>query len=485
MSLGGPTGGRTLRSRVLQNSAALLGGRGIAIVVSAGATVLLARYLGSEQLGEYAALYAYVSLFGWLATFGLESILVREASRERGLAGSILLTGVVLCAALSIATTLLALAVAPFVGYRGPLHHLLLFAAIEILLLTPLRLPGLVFQVDLRQWYGTAINVFRQILWFGVVALLALAHAPLLYVFVGRLACAFVEATMISIASRRFLTTSWHFLPGRAKAFLRSSFPIAFSTLLGSIYMRIDQVMLHNLATDQILGQYVAAVKVSELFEMLPAALISSLFPILALAADRQPQFQSYVGRSFRYLIILASGLCVFIALGAKAIVALLYGRQFHSAAPLLAVLIWSEVAVFFGTVVVNVLIASNLQRYLLLPTAGGAIANILLNFVLIPRFGAGGAAWATLISYSLAWGVTLLPFVRTRALIWQGLRLAAPACALALVAVGAASILPAPDLIRVAAGMCLYGIGIWATRIISRDDFAYAWTALVGSLPR
>ena len=74
-----------MRTRVLQNTAALLGGRGLSIVLAGGASIILARYLGSEKLGEFGAIYAYATLFGWLATFGIDSIMAREASIDRNL----------------------------------------------------------------------------------------------------------------------------------------------------------------------------------------------------------------------------------------------------------------------------------------------------------------------------------------------------------------------------------------------------------------
>src|SRR5882757_11268024 len=80
-------------TRVFQNTVILLGGRGAGLLLSAAASIVLARYLGRERLGEYGALYAYLTLYSWLATFGLESVLAREAAQRRLEASSILFTG--------------------------------------------------------------------------------------------------------------------------------------------------------------------------------------------------------------------------------------------------------------------------------------------------------------------------------------------------------------------------------------------------------
>jgi PST family polysaccharide transporter len=374
------------------------------------------------------------------------------------------------------------LVIAPFLGYKGHLHFLLIFAVMEMLLLSPLRLPGVVFLVDLKQWYSAGINLLRQFLWLLLVVALAWLQARLITVIVWRFIVATLEAILIWGFSRRFLPRLREVSADRARFYLASAAPLAFSSLLASIYMRIDQVMLHNMVNDSTLGQYVAAVRVSEMFEMLPAALIASLVPILSISAKDQKAFHAYLDRTLRYFLVLACAICVFITTGAGLIVTLLYGKQFAAATPLLAVLIWSEVSTFFGTVMVAAMVARNLQRYLLVPTAVGALSNVALNFYLIPRYAALGAAWATLISYSLAWFVVLLAFRQTRPLVLQGLRWAIPALVLALGAAWAGTLLPGSAVVKIVAGAGLYAAGAVAARLFRRDDIEYAWAALAHS---
>jgi polysaccharide transporter, PST family len=474
-----------MRTRVLHNTAALLGGRGVSIVLSGAASVILARYLGSEKLGEYGAIYAYATLFGWLATFGIDTIMAREASIDRNQAANILRTGTMLCLVFAAGAAILSLAIAPFAGYKGHLFFLLIFAVMEMLMLSPLRLSGVVFQVDLKQWYSVGINLFRQFLWLLLVVVLAWLQAPLIKVIIWRFVAASLEAILIWGISRQFLSHSSEVRPNRARFYLASAAPMAFSSLLASVYMRIDQVMLHNMVNDSILGQYVAAVRVSEMFEMLPAALIASLVPILSVSAKDHEVFRSYLDRTFRYFLVLACAICVVITTGAGLIVNLLYGKQFAAATPLLAVLIWSEGSTFFGAVVVNAMVARNLQKYLLVPTGVGALSNVALNLYLIPRYAALGAAWATLISYSLAWFAVLLAFRQTRPLVLQGLRWAVPAFALAVGATWLAALLPVPVVLRLVAGVCLYAVGVGAARLFRLDDIDYAWTALAHSRTR
>ncbi len=461
--------------QVFHNTVAILTGRLLSVLLGAGSTVLLVRSLGTERLGQFSALYAYVTLFAWMASLGIEPVLTLEAVRNRLNAGSIVATGMALCGLSAGTASIIVILLAPHVGYSGQMQLLVILVVVELLLLGPLRLPAIVFQVDLKQWYAVAINLIRQLLWLGTIFLLARWHSPLTGFILGKLGGALAELFLIFVVTASLLPPPRRVLTRQLKPYLRACIPIAFSSLLAALYLRVDQVMLHNLVSDQVLGGYAAAVKISELLEMIPAALLSSLFPLLAGIAHDQALLNSYVDRIFRYMMVSVGGLCVVMSLGSGLIVSVLYGPGFTSTARVLRILVWSEFAIFFASVVINVLIARNLQRFLLYPTAMGAIVNVLLNLFLIPRFAASGSAWASVISYTLGWMVVLLAFASTRGIIWQGLNHAFPLCLLALAATVAASSISVPATVQIILGLMFYITGAWLIRALRYEDLEYA----------
>lgn len=466
-------------TKVVQNTSILLIGRIANALLGAASSVLIVRCLGSEQFGEFSSFYAYATLFAWLATLGIEPVLTRESARCRERAGSIMATGIALCCAFAAITSVFAILLAPHVGFRGGMQLLVVFAAIELLGFAPLRLAGAIFQVDLRQWYGTGINLARQVLWLLVVIVLAKTGGSLTSFVVGRLSVAFVETVLLLVVSAKFLARPRRIIVQDLRPYLRACAPIALSTLLASVYLRIDQVMLHNMASDKILGFYAAAVKVSELFEMFPAALLSSLFPILAVAASDGQRMAIYEDRVFRYIMAAAGLLCTVISVGAAPVIRILYGRQFAPSAHILSILIWSEFAVFFGAAIANLLLAKGLQTYLLFPTIGGAVFNIALNYVWIPRYEAVGSAWATVVSYTFAWAIVLLGFPDTRAMMWHGLRKGIPVVLVSSVGAVLAGSLPLSPVFRLVTALVLYGAGVSLMRTIRSADLQYlraAW---------
>jgi PST family polysaccharide transporter len=469
---------------LLKNIATLFAGRGLATVISALASILLARYLGRELLGRYGAVYAYIGLFAWLATFGIEPILGREVALHREQAGSILFTGSIISGISAVTTTVIALLLAPHFGYGGSILLLLFLAAIDRLLVMPFCLPGIVFQVDLRQWYAVSFGLIRQILWLGaIIAFILFGRPSLMWIILVRTACAIVEAILNTGGAwhKGAMRRPWKFLPRESKLLLVSSLPLALSTLAISVYTRIDQVMLHKMSSDLILGGYVAAVSLAEIFSLFPVSLSDAIFPLVAKSARDDADFERYMRLSFRSLMALVFAVCAVAVPLSRPLTRIVFGAKFSATAPIFAAIIWSEVAVFFGVVLKMGLIARNLQGYLAASTIVGAILNIVLNIFWIPRYGALGATWATNISYAFASIFIFLLFRPTRKLAWIGLRASLPAFLLSLGVAGMLAFSSLPLLLNLVAGIVLYVAGAWLTGVVDHDEIERLWR-LVGS---
>lgn len=465
----------SLGTRVFQNTAAQLAGRVIGIAFSAGTSVLLARYLGRERLGEYGAIYAYLALYGFFATFCLEQILAREISQRREKAAELLRTGTLMALGFSVGGAILAAVLGPLFGYRGTMQWLIAVAAVDLLILPPLRFRQIIFQVEMRLWYAVATGLARQAMWLVAVALLATKSAAFPLVIVARTGVGILEALLVlwSVKSAGLVQGTARFVSAEARTMLRGGLPLVLTTLAVGVYHRIDQVMLHKMSGDQALGPYVIAVQLTELFSALPVALMTSLFPALALSARDDEQFQRYLSETYRFLMVIVFAACAVVTPVAAPLVELFYGKQFLPTASLLIVLIWSEAPAFFGVALGNALVAKGLQKYNPYGAVAGALANVLLNLALIPRYGARGASWATVISYSIA-GIFFLLFVREiRPLVLMGMRIALWPFVLALGITAALGQSALPVWWKVVFAIASYSLGAWLANSVRTADLA------------
>jgi PST family polysaccharide transporter len=377
------------------------------------------------------------------------------------------------------------LLLAPSFGYSGDLRILVFFAAVDALVVPATSLVIIVFQVDMRQWYAVGLGLLRQAMWLGAVALLASGKASFFWVILSRSLVGIGAAIITQWVCWRgdVLPGPWSFSWPEARKLVGFGFPIALSTVSVGIYHRIDQVMLHNMSGDRVLGPYVIAVQLIELVSALPVALMSSLFPVLSSTARDEPRFNHYLSASYRLLLVVVFGLCAVMTPIAAPVIQLLYGNAYSATPSLLLVLIWSEVPVFFGVVISSAIVARGLQRYLPLSTVAGAVTNLLLNLVLIPRYGALGSSWATVVSYCLAGMFLYLCFPATRPLAWTGFRFVLPLLVCTLTISAGTSALPWAFLWKILLACIAYLAGAWMVGVIRRRDIDLALQQLRNNL--
>jgi PST family polysaccharide transporter len=411
-------------------------------------------------------------LYGFFATFCLEQILAREISVRRHQAAEIFRTGTLTALGFSVIGTVAALVAAPTFGYTGQVKWLIVVAAIDVLILPPMRLRGIIFQVEMRLWYTVAIGLLRQALWLAAVVLLVLKNAAFYDVIIARTLIGAAESVVVLWTVKRMglVRGTAKFMPQEARTMLLAGFPLVLTTLASGIYHRIDQVMLHKMSGDRVLGPYVIAVQLTELFSALPIALMTSLFPALAQNANDEEKFKRYLGETYRFLLVIVFAACAVMSPVAAPVIELFYGKEYLPTASLLIVLIWSEVPIFFAAALGSALIAKNLQRHTPLPALLCAGINILLNLWAIPHYGALGASWATVVSYSL--GIFYLLFISTtRPIVTQGLRIALWPFLLSLGITVCMTRFQFAFWWKLLLAGCAYLVGGWASGMIKKSD--------------
>lgn len=117
------------------------------------------------------------------------------------------------------------------------------------------------------------------------------------------------------------------------------------------------------------------------------------------------------------YSIVTWIGICfgLIILLLSKPAITLLYGQEYIGAYRILSVSVWTGVFATIGSARSIWLLCEGLQRYSLIQTFSGLIINFTLNLFLIPRYGAYGAAIATLMAQFFANIIIFGFFKRTR----------------------------------------------------------------------
>ncbi len=368
--------------------------------------LFVARHLGPERLGSLSYCLALVTLLGFVPSLGLDAIIRRDLLQLPAKTPELLASGLLL----RLAAGVLAYAgvlLAAYVGWGFVGAELRLFQILGLILFQPaLFLPELWLQAHLHAKLTTLMQL-------GALSASSLLRVWLVVTDASLAAFAWVIIAELVLCGAGYLIGArrlgLHFPVAAAhretmKRLLTEAWPLMFANLAVIVYLRIDEVMLRHLAGPAAVGIYAAAVKLSELWYFLPMALATSVLPALLRARERDAA--AYAERQQQYYDLSAAVaylLSVPIALAAPWLVRVAYGGAFAEAGPILAVHIWASIFVFLGVARGQWLVNEGLQKFYLSATLAGAVANVLLNLVLIPRWGGLGAAYATVVSYALA----------------------------------------------------------------------------------
>lgn len=396
----------TLQNPGFNNTLWLFSDRLIRMGVGLVVGVWIARYLGPDGYGLLSFTGSYVMLFSAVALFGLESLVVRELVLTPSASATILGTAFLIRLASGALAYLLALGTIMLLRPADRLALVLVAVLGSSLLLQASEVIDLWFQSRVASRYTVMVRI---------AAFLASALAKIVSVMAGASLTVVVVATaaeslllscglLLVYRLRGGQLTSWRWDAIRFRALVSSAVPMVLSGIVLMVYLRIDQVMLGALAAETEVGYYAAAVRISEVWYFVPAAIVSSVFPrIVELRASDELQFHRKLQRLYNLLAFLGYAVALPVTLLSPWLVQLLFGAAYRPAGPLLSVLIWAGLFANL-TVVRNAhFIALDWGRAQLWTASAGAVSNVVLNLVLIPRYGAMGAAVATCLSYWVA----------------------------------------------------------------------------------
>jgi PST family polysaccharide transporter len=220
----------------------------------------------------------------------------------------------------------------------------------------------------------------------------------------------FIEVFLVAVGFMLIYTwrggrlAAWQVRLSRAKNLLKDSWPLALSGFAISVYMRIDQIMLGQILDDRAVGIYSAAVRISEVWYFIPMAIAASVFPAIIEAKKKSEEFYCQrLQKLYDLMVLVAVSIALPMTFLSGWIVTLLFGQAYAASGIVLAIHIWAGVFVFLGVASGKWFLVENLQKLAFYRTFWGMVINILLNVLLIPKYGVVGAAIATVISYSIA----------------------------------------------------------------------------------
>lgn len=398
--------GTLSRRRIVGDVLVQVAGRLMSLALGVAVTLLIIHTLGDSGFGQWSTVLAVTQMMLSTAEFGLSRVAVaRAASRpeeQAELIGALLVLRMMLAVPATILCVVVVLAISTTDEMR-----LAGFLLAGIVALTGPSALSAVFELRVRNDIGTALLLVNNLLWAGVVVFAAVSDAGLVTLAAGMLAVTAVTTVASLWLGLRTMKISLRGSRGHWRELATAGLATGVGGGLITAYVRIDQLLVFQFAGARQAGLYAAVYRILDQGQFIPGAVTTTMMPVIARTlGDRPAQARRLVQRTAEYLAIVSLPALAFTIVAAGPTVGLLFGAEFADAAPALPVLMAAFVFVSLGYLTGNLIVVLDLQRRLVAIAAAGLVVNVALNVVLIPEYGFLAAAWVTLATEVVVFGL-------------------------------------------------------------------------------
>ena len=380
----------------------------------------ISRVLLVEGSGKVAFATSVVSYFTMFATLGIPTYGIRECARvrdnkeelSRTVQELLIISGIT--TAITYGVFFLLLFVVP--QFRGRKELLIVIGA--SIGLTTIGVQW--FYSALEQYsYITVCAVLFKII--GLILMFLLVKKPEDYVIYGAVYVigSFGSYVLNFLRLRRFVTfkKQGKYNLQRHRKGIITFFLLSVAT---SVYLNLDLVMLGFMKGDVEVGYYNAGIKVKTVLVTCVTSLGTVLLPRLSyyIQQEKKQEFQRMVTKAFQFVLIVSVPMMVYFILYAKESILCLAGESFLPATASMIILMPTVLFIGLSNITgIQILTPLGRENHVVCSVTAGANLDFLLNLILIPKFGAAGAAFSTTMAEML---VLIIQCMYLRKQLWE-----------------------------------------------------------------
>ena len=392
--------GQLLKNRVFKNASWIIGCKVAQMIINLVVGMLTARYLGPLNYGviNYAA--SIVAFVTPIMQLGMSNILVQEIVNGPEKEGETLGTAITMSVCSSFLCIVGVVAFANIANAGEQETILVCFLYSFVLVFQAFEMIVYWFQAKLLSKY-TSIMMFAAYVVVAAYKIYLLATEKNVYWFAASQAIDFALIAIGCIVIYKKLGgQKLSFSKAAAKRMFSKSHFYIVSSMMVTIFAQTDKIMIKLMLNNEETGYYSAALTVAALSSFVFTAIVDSMRPTIFESKNQsETKFENRLTLLYSIVIYLSLAQCLVMTVLANLIIHILYGAQYMPAASALQIGVWYTTFSYLGMVRNIWILAENKQKYLWQINLSGALANVVLNYLLIPIMGINGAALASLIT--------------------------------------------------------------------------------------
>ena len=387
-----------------KNTTVLLVANIISYLLGFFATLYTARYLGVAGFGILALALSLTGLFGVFTDLGLTTLTTREVSRDKSLASKYIGNTTIIKVIYAFLTFGLIALVVYIIGYPKEVKTVVYLITLAVILSAFTGIFNSIFQAFQKMEYMSLNIILNAILM--ITGILIVIHLGLGIIALSSVYL--ISSALVLVVT--LITYSWKFFIPKIdldlkfwKPTIKEASFFGVSNILVVIYFYIDSLMLSVMVGYSAVGIYNAPYKLIVVLLFIPGIFVTSIFPLMSKHFESSKNLLKIeYEKSVKYLFAIAVFIFVYGFSFADKIILTIYGTAYIPSIAALQVLIFVVPLIFITNLFGNLLGAINRQRILIIITGISALFNVILNFILIPKFSYIGASFATVVTECL-----------------------------------------------------------------------------------
>jgi O-antigen/teichoic acid export membrane protein len=392
--------------RVARNSLAM----SVALVIKRATHfvlyILIARHLGVEVFGQFSLAYSLFLIFEVPSRFGLGNLIVREVAKKRSEFDRYLIGGHLVGLMATIVCVGIWLLLIHLLGYSEEVIKACYLLGLALIPMVLSKICESIFRAFERMQfivYAFALaNIVQLALaWFLLQKGFGLNSIVALLVVIQWLMW-LLEWVFIY---RYFARPTWKFDLSFSRHLAKAATTFLGVGIFTDLFLRLNIIILGKVRGEIEVGLYNAGFQLTFIFMVISMSIATAVYPVLSRTFTANVRrFRQYAERSMELLVAIALPLAIIFFFLADAIL-LLYREEFVQAAPVLRILGWMIIPLSFNRILGSVLLTSGHQRANLVIALVNMGSLFVISVLLVPRFGAVGAAVALTISMTISFG--------------------------------------------------------------------------------
>ena len=415
-----------MNNRVLKNAGWIIGCKIIQSLLNFVIGLITARYLGPSNYGVISYVASVVAFAMPLMQLGLKHTLVKEFVNSPDKEGTILGTSLAINIISSLfciigSVTFVAVANA---GEKDTVLVCVLYSL--SLLFNATEMTQYWFQSKLLSKYPSIAALAAYVVVAAYKIYLLVTQKSVVWFALSNAIDYFLISIILIVLYQKLgnqrLSVDWRI----GKEILSRSKYYIIPSLMVIIFQHTDRIMIKLMIDETETGFYSAAITCIGITGFVFTAILDSARPVILEGKEKNQEiYEKRVVQLYSIITCLSLAQSIGMTLLAKPIVLILYGAEYSKTATILAVAVWYNTFGHYGSVRNIWILAEDKQKYLLGINVTGALANVILNFCLVPIWGAVGAAVASVITQfftNVIIGFIFKPIRRNNYLMLKGL---------------------------------------------------------------